>query len=63
MSRTAQAVFELQENDDSFDGQGWIDEIEASHKLERANQAPVVSQKVCLPPLSADIFKQVLRLP
>lgn len=33
MSYTGQAVFELQENDDSFDGQGWLGEVVLKEKL------------------------------
>jgi len=33
MSYTGQAVFELQENDDSFDGNGWLGEVVLKEKL------------------------------
>ena len=47
MSKIGQLVQELQENDDSFDGQGWIQSKEQYEETTRIIQAPNAAASDC----------------
>jgi hypothetical protein len=50
MSKMGQLVFELQENDDSFDGQGWIQSKEEYEETTRIIQAAYTAANGCFRP-------------
>jgi len=50
MSKMGQLVQELQENDDSFDGQGWIQTKEQYEETTRVIQAAYTAANGCFRP-------------
>jgi hypothetical protein len=50
MSKIGQLVQELQENDDSFDGQGWIQSKEEYEETIRVIQAAYTAANGCVRP-------------
>ena len=50
MSKMGQLVFELQENDDSFDGQGWIQSKEQYEETIRVIQEAYTASNGCFRP-------------
>jgi hypothetical protein len=50
MSKIGQLVQELQENDDSFDGQGWIQSKEEYEETTRIIQAAYTAANGCVRP-------------
>ena len=50
MSKMGQLVLELQENDDSFDGQGWIQTKEQYEETIRVIQTAYTAANGCIRP-------------